>query len=245
MTSIITVNPIIESILTIIEETNAINEKRSNEVLEKALSANQGTKPTLDCYGRKHAPFDGYVWGSDVYRGGSYLSDEYDFKQDTTSKARIKIEANTFNDIKTSLPMLNLSCGKAWSDSGVSICYMYIEGLSQAQANRIDKLANTLSNELKAKIQGNRKELKEGKQEFTLTVNNSFTKPNYYNNSHDVYLSLTNSDNVNIICSVTAKMWDLVESNIEELHGKTFTIKGTIKDLGNKEYKLNRPTIVK
>jgi len=42
-------------------------------VAEKAATANNGKEPTIDCYGRLHAPCDGYFWEDTTYQGGAYL----------------------------------------------------------------------------------------------------------------------------------------------------------------------------
>jgi len=239
------VNTTIEAIFTIIEETTIINEKRAELIMSRALEVNQNTPPTYDKQGRKHAPFDGYIWGSDTYHGGSYLSDEYDFKFQTEESARLKVKQDDVEAIIKAFPFLKASSGSSWPDSGVSLCYLYLKGLTQAQANRITQLAHELEVKLSKELKEARGLMTEGKQELELTVVSTFTKYNGYTGCHDVYLNLTNKDNCSIVCAMTVKLWDLVEETADELVDKRLSLTATIKDLGNKEYKANRPSQIK
>lgn len=114
------------------------------ERVEKAAAtANNGKEPTVDCYGRLHAPCDGYMWEDEVYAGGSYLPFpawywEELFEQtgiarsggsfNVTSKTRIKLLKSEADDItKLSGAYASFTCGKSWNSKDGEVCYMYIE----------------------------------------------------------------------------------------------------------------------
>ena len=114
------------------------------ERVEKAAAtANNGKEPTVDCYGRLHAPCDGYMWEDDIYAGGAYLPFpawywEELFERtgiaggpaqfDVTNKTRLKLLKSEADDI---VPLTGkyaiFKCGKSWNSKDGEMCYLYIE----------------------------------------------------------------------------------------------------------------------
>lgn len=237
------INTTVKAFLTIIEQSNKVDQVATASLLAKSLKANNDTPPTVDTDGRLHAPFTGYVWGEDTYHGGSYLSEEYDCKHVQDNKTRFKTTLATAKEMKLALSkVLGVSFGNSWIDSGIEICYCYVTGLTLTQAKEVNALIVMLQKELAATTRDSRGTILEGKQALTLKVVSSFSVYNNYTGEHDCKLNLTNDDNISIIVNVTAKIWDLVEENIDELFGKTISLAGNVKDLGERKYQLLRPS---
>jgi len=239
------VNNIVESFLIVLSESNKIDVDRMEELERKSLEANQGLKPTIDCHGRLHAPCNGYQWGEDIYPAGAYLSNEYDCKHVQDEKTRFKTSVETVTLLKGAIKSLNFSTGKSWGDSGIEVCYCYVTGLSKTQLKRIEELTKELEAALKSKIVSNRVSLEVGKQDLIVTVISSFTKFNYYSNDYDLKLNLLVDNKTPVIVNVTNKIWDLVNDSIDELINKKLSLVGTIKDLGENTYQVNRPSKIK
>ena len=237
------INPTVKAFLTVIQQSNKVDQIATDNLIAKSLKANNDTPPTVDSDGRLHAPFTGYVWGEDVYHGGSYLSEEYDCKQAQDNKTRFKATLETAKELKLALSkVLSVSFGNSWLDSGISVCYCYITGLTLTQVKEVNSLIVVLQKELLDATLAARGDIEEGKQALQLKVTSSFSVLNNYTGSHDIKLNLTNDDNISVIVNVTSKMWDLVDKSIDELVGKSISLTGGIKDLGDKRYQLLRPS---
>lgn len=240
------INSTVESFFRVLEESNQVDYARQNKLLEVALTKNQGIAPTEDLHGRLHAPFEGYYWGNDVYHAGSYLSNEFDSKHVQDCKTRFKTDINTANQLKDVFKnILTVSTGKSWTDGSLSICYCYIQGLTETQLKNIKSIILELESKLKSDLILSRGSLEEGKQDLTITVLSSFTKPNFYTNDHDLKLNVTNKGNISAVINVTNKMWDLVDVSIDELIGKEISLIGTVKAVGENKYQINRPSKIK
>lgn len=134
-----------ESVKTLIEEFLA---KRQAKV-DAAKALNKGAEPTLDKFGRYHAPHDGYIWGDeagDVYMGGQYLPDE-DFDVQPQRKAKIKIHESLktpeFSELFVQFKKSgrdDVSYGKSWAQREGSVCYAYVDGLPASLAIAIENL---------------------------------------------------------------------------------------------------------
>lgn len=114
-----------------------------DRIMRKAAEANQDLFPTVDKYGRLHAPCDGYEWDTETYAGGSYLPFPMEFwerlEEETgrpcgpstktsasyATKHRIKVTVAEAEEIKIACDRFaEVSVGMTWHD-GVT-CYIYI-----------------------------------------------------------------------------------------------------------------------
>ena len=120
----------------------------------RVAEANNGLEPTVDCYGRFHAPCDGYCWDDVTYGGGQYLHfteemmEQIDYMREqlglppvcrTTesivSKIRLKATPQIAEELAEVLgSTADVGCGKVW-ESGE--CYIYITSKRQAVLNFI------------------------------------------------------------------------------------------------------------
>jgi hypothetical protein len=128
---------------TLFAALKTITTKRlqANKALEAAaLKANNGLAPTMDNMGRLHAPVNGYVWEDSTYKGGEYLAIEGG-KVGLNCKARLKVSARLVEFLQAN--NFKVSSGKSWTDnnSGLSVCYAYLENLTQAEAAVIEGVA--------------------------------------------------------------------------------------------------------
>jgi len=126
-------------------------------IMEKAATANNDLRPTVDSYGRLHAPCEGYSWEGEVYGGGSYLplpADFYEMLEMITGKqyggavsfkgktTRIKTTVGEAAEIaEACAAYAKVGTGKVWDD-GVS-CYCYIE----TSRDGLDSLLKTYAEE--------------------------------------------------------------------------------------------------
>jgi hypothetical protein len=244
--SAININSTVEAFYLVIEESNSKDADKLRKLEEKALIENNNQRPTMDANGRLHAPCEGYIWGSDVYHAGSYLSYEYDMKHPQNNKTKFKTTVETATLLSNTFKsLLHVGHGASWNDSGIEICYCYIDGLTNTQLKNILALTQDLEAKTKSEIISNRPLMTEGKQSLVVTVLSSFTRFNNYTDSHDLKLNVTDENNACITLSVTSKMWELVESKIDELFNKEISLNGTIKSLGDKSYQILRPNKIK
>lgn len=244
--SAININSTVEAFYLVIEESNSKDADKLRKLEEKALKENNNAKPTIDINGRLHAPCEGYIWGSDIYHAGSYLSCEYDTKHPQNNKTKFKTTVETANLLSSTFKgLLKASYGTSWNDSGIEVCYCYIDGLTNTQLKNILALTQDLEAKTKSEIVSNRSTMTEGKQSLVVTVLSSFTRFNNYTDTHDLKLNVTDKNNACMTLSVTSKMWDLVESKIDELFNKEISLNGTIKALGDKSYQILRPSKIK
>lgn len=122
-----------------------VNYNNARERIEaKAATANNDLRPTIDKYGRMHAPCDGYYWEGDTYAGGSYLPiplEFWEWLEELTGKPqgprkngtktygqthRIKVTTEEAKDIEIACESYaSVKIGRVWDD-GVS-CYVYIQ----------------------------------------------------------------------------------------------------------------------
>ncbi len=122
-------------------QTITTNRLQANKALEEAaLKANNGLAPTMDKLGRLHAPVNGYVWEDSTYRGGEYLAIEGG-KVGMNCKARLKVSKRLIDFLQAN--NFKVSSGKIWTDnnSGLSVCYAYLENLTLAERELIEGLA--------------------------------------------------------------------------------------------------------
>jgi hypothetical protein len=125
--------------------------KVQKRIMDKAATANHDLSPTIDRFGRMHAPCDGYEWDDRIFPGGAYLPFPMEFWEMLSEQAgrpigpgsyegkgarkhRIKVTVVEANELEVALKdFAVVGKGKTWDD-GVS-CYVYIEtsrsGLSE------------------------------------------------------------------------------------------------------------------
>lgn len=114
--------------------------QRLKRVSERAAEDNSGMEPTIDRFGRMHAPCDGYHWEERIFPAGAYLplpADvwEYLFEMGVQyknfsgvgiCKSRVKTTVSGADEITEACSgYAKTSKGRVWDDN--ETCYLYIE----------------------------------------------------------------------------------------------------------------------
>lgn len=148
-----------------VNATLVAQQKRLDAIYNANIELHGDVQPTVDVDGRLHAPYDGYLWGENVYAGGSYLSpDDTKGKNITLFNVKILIDVRLSNDFQA---LLGGSMGGTWrNNKGVEVGYFYAQ-VSKAVFTTIKNIVPTMG--LSAKEKRMIVEVKEG-EEVSSTV---------------------------------------------------------------------------
>jgi hypothetical protein len=174
-------------------------------VVDSAATANQGLEPVEDCYGRLHAPCQGYCWDDDVYPGGAYLpipdslyrALELTANISRTSYAkygyttRVQTTLDEANELKAVCDRYaEITTGRLWDD-GAS-CYCYIKTARKSLTNLVDEYRAE-----QARVAHAAKGIApQGRQTVTGIVRSVKSVPGYYGNSFKMLVVLENGATV-------------------------------------------------
>ena len=229
------VQAIIESIKAEFEQAKVEYSARRARIIAASANQNEGVEPTIDSYGRLHAPCDGYDWQDDIYGAGEFLKipelsqDEceyYDilympkdgFAERYSYKAKIKTTVSVVEQIKAELSKLpvaiNVSAGASW---GEGVCYMYVDAKSKRFIKAIESAASAIA-PVEAKSNA---VLSAGRQNIVATLKATFMKEDRYNpHLSDLVGIFERDDGATLFCNIGDSFKKLVESSIDELKGK-------------------------
>jgi hypothetical protein len=211
-------------------------------VMEKAATANNDLEPTVDCYGRLHAPCDGYHWEDNIYPGGSYLPlppEFYEMLSELSGRdcfpssnkfkgrtTRIKSNISEAKEISESCKdYAKVGSGKVWDD-GIT-CYVYIETTRNKLTELVELYKQEQEEIRKAKIEAERKAKKALKGEApegrvhvkgkVLAIKEVQGKSFSYYDSGISYKMLVELENKSTVWgSIPSKIYDVeVGQNIE------------------------------
>ncbi|QJI53324.1 hypothetical protein vBAcoSR7M_2 [Alteromonas phage vB_AcoS-R7M] len=162
-----------EIVLSYIHQADENYTALRKRVLERAATANNDLEPTVDKFGRLHAPCDGYAWEDCEYAGGSYLPyplefwEELELLHGTVShgdyskvgltKGRVRLlvsEADELCEIDSKY--VKFSKGKAWNTADGETCYAYFETKHKGLVSIIEEFKVVQAQELKAKWEAER-----------------------------------------------------------------------------------------
>lgn len=105
------------------------------ELMAACEVANHGLKPTVDANGRLHAPCAGYIFNDSIYGAGEYLSDE-GMREVANHSVKVKVKESSISMLSNVRPV---GVGSRWTENGDTVCYVYINCLTQSQKDAIEK----------------------------------------------------------------------------------------------------------
>lgn len=252
---------IIEAIKAEFEQAKINSAARQARIMAAAASQNKGVDPTVDKYGRLHAPVDGYEWEDEIYGAGEFLpipelsldDCEYmdilympkdGFAERYNHKAKIKTTTSIVSQLKAELSNLpvaiNVSAGASWGDG---ICYMYVDAKSKRFISAIEAAAASIA-PVESKSNA---VLSAGRQQVIATMKGTFMKENRYQPHLSQLVGIfERDDGATLFCNIGDSFLNLVESNIDELKGKkvSFSAELIVNEKYPSKASCKRPTKV-